>query len=227
MNVILLGPPGAGKGTQAKTLADRTGLAHVASGDLFRAALREGSELGLLAQSYMDRGELVPDEVVVQMILERIVQPDCANGVIFDGFPRNRDQATALESALVAQQTRIDTVLYLQVPDEVLLKRVAGRQTCKTCGSTYNIYYFPSRRSGTCDSCGGRLYQRSDDSFETAQHRLDVYFAQTMPLIEYYRLQGHLHEIDGQVGIEVVTETMLRTLSVGSNGTGRVAKAQG
>lgn len=227
MNVILLGPPGAGKGTQAKTLADRTGLAHVASGDLFRVALREGSELGLLAQSYMDRGELVPDEVVVQMILERIVQTDCANGVIFDGFPRNRDQATALESALVAQQTRIDTVLYLQVPDEVLLKRVAGRQTCKTCGSTYNIYYFPSRRSGTCDSCGGRLYQRSDDSFETAQHRLDVYFAQTMPLIEYYRLQGHLHEIDGQVGIEVVTETMLRALSIGSNGTGRVAKAEG
>lgn len=227
MNVILLGPPGAGKGTQAKYLADRTGLTHVASGDLFRVALREGSELGLLAQSYMDRGELVPDEIVVQMILERIVQPDCTSGVIFDGFPRTRDQATALESALAAQQTRIDTVLYLQVPDGVLLRRVAGRQTCKTCGGTYNIYYFPSRRAGVCDSCGGRLYQRSDDSFETAQHRLDVYFAQTMPLIEYYRLQGHLHEIDGQVGIEMVTEHMLRALTVYSNGTGRATEAEG
>ena len=227
MNVILLGPPGAGKGTQAKYLADRTGLAHVASGDLFRAALREGSELGLLAQSYMDRGELVPDEVVIQMILERINQPDCSHGVIFDGFPRTRDQATALEKALGEQHGHIDIVLYLQVPDEVLLKRVAGRQTCKTCGSTYNIYYFPSRRSGTCDTCGGRLYQRSDDSFETAQHRLDVYFAQTMPLIEYYRLQGHLHDIDGQVGIDVVTESMLNALSVGRNGTGRAAEAEG
>jgi len=175
----------------------------------------------------MDRGELVPDEVVIQMILERISQPDCAQGVIFDGFPRTRDQATALETALAEQQARIDIVLYLQVPDEVLLKRVAGRQTCKTCGSTYNIYYFPSRRSGTCDSCGGRLYQRSDDSFETAQHRLDVYFAQTMPLIEYYRLQGHLHEIDGQDGIEAVTERMLSALSIGVNGTGRAAEPNG
>jgi adenylate kinase len=227
MNVILLGPPGAGKGTQAKYLAERTSLAHVASGDLFRAALREGSELGLLAQSYMDRGELVPDEVVIQMILERIGQPDCAHGVIFDGFPRTRDQATALEAALAEHQARIDTVLYLQVPDEVLLKRVAGRQTCKTCGSTYNIYYFPSRRSGTCDACGGRLYQRSDDSFETAQHRLDVYFAQTMPLIEYYRRQGHLHEIDGQEGIEAVTERMLSTLSIGVNGTPRAVEPNG
>jgi adenylate kinase len=175
----------------------------------------------------MDRGELVPDEVVIQMILERIAQPDCAHGVIFDGFPRTRDQAAALETALAAQEARIDTVLYLQVPDEVLLKRVAGRQTCKTCGGTYNIYYFPSRRSGTCDSCGGRLYQRSDDSFETAQHRLDVYFAQTMPLIEYYRLQGHLYEIDGQEGIDAVTESMLRALEIGSNGTGRAAETEG
>jgi adenylate kinase len=175
----------------------------------------------------MDRGELVPDEVVIQMILARIGQPDCAHGVIFDGFPRTRDQAAALETALAAQEARIDTVLYLQVPDEVLLKRVAGRQTCKTCGGTYNIYYFPSRRSGTCDSCGGRLYQRSDDSFETAQHRLDVYFAQTMPLIEYYRLQGHFYEIDGQEGIDAVTESMLRALEIGSNGTGRAAETEG
>lgn len=211
-NVILLGPPGAGKGTQAKTLSERTSLTHVASGDLFRAALRQGTELGMLAKSYMDRGELVPDEVVIRMILERISQPDCAGGVIFDGFPRTRDQATALEAALAEQKTRIDAVLYLRVPQEVLLRRIAGRQTCKTCGATYNIYYFPSHRPGICDACGGKLYQRSDDSMETAQHRLDVYFAQTMPLIEYYQRQGILHEVDGQMEITWVTDAMLKAL---------------
>ena len=213
-NVILLGPPGAGKGTQAKTLSDRTQLVHVASGDLFRAALREGTELGMLAKSYMDRGELVPDEVVIRMILERIQQPDCANGVIFDGFPRTEQQARALERALADHGSRIDAVLYLDVPQDVLLRRIAGRQTCKTCGATYNIYYFPSHRPGICDDCGGKLYQRSDDSIETAQHRLDVYFAQTMPLIEYYRKQGNLHEIDGRREISLVTEAMARALKI-------------
>lgn len=212
-NVILVGPPGAGKGTQAKTLSERTALTHVASGDLFRAALREGTELGMLAKSYMDRGELVPNEVVIRMILERIAQPDCSGGVIFDGFPRTREQATALEAALRDHGNRIDTVLYLQVPQDVLLRRIAGRQTCKTCGATYNIYYFPSHRPGICDACGGKLYQRSDDSIETAQHRLTVYFEQTLPLIEYYQRQGILHEVDGQREISLVTEAMLRALS--------------
>lgn len=215
MNVILLGPPGAGKGTQAKTLSEQTGLQHVASGDLFRAALRQGTELGMLAKSYMDRGELVPDEVVIGMILERINQEDCANGVIFDGFPRTRDQATALEEALAEHNSGIDLVLYITVPEEVLLKRIAGRQTCKTCGTTYNIYYFPSHRSGICDACGSGLYQRSDDSMETAQHRLDVYFAQTMPLIEHYKAQGNLYEVEGQGEITAVTETMLGALKLG------------
>lgn len=211
-NVILVGPPGAGKGTQAKTLSERTALTHVASGDLFRAALREGTELGMLAKSYMDRGELVPNEVVIRMILERIAQPDCSGGVIFDGFPRTREQATALEVAMHEHGNRIDTVLYLQVPQDVLLRRIAGRQTCKTCGATYNIYYFPSHRPGICDACGGKLYQRSDDSIETAQHRLTVYFEQTLPLIEYYQRQGILHEVDGQREISLVTEAMLRAL---------------
>ncbi|GAB4435126.1 MAG: adenylate kinase [Chloroflexi bacterium OHK40] len=211
-NVILLGPPGAGKGTQAKTLSERTSLTHVASGDLFRAALREGTELGMLAKAYMDRGELVPNEVVIGMILERIAQPDCASGVIFDGFPRTREQAVALESSLAKQNSTIAAVLYLRVPNEVLLRRIAGRQTCKTCGATYNIYYFPSHRPGICDACGGRLYQRSDDSMETAQHRLDVYFEQTMPLIEYYQRQGNLFEIDGQQEISWVTDAMLKAL---------------
>jgi adenylate kinase len=214
MNVILLGAPGAGKGTQAKVLEHRTGLAHVASGDLFRAALRQGTELGMLAKQYMDRGELVPDQVVIGMILERIQQPDCASGVIFDGFPRTIDQAHALEAALGDHGDRIDAVLFLAVPNEVLLRRIAGRQTCKSCGATYNLYYFASRVAEVCDECGGQLYQRSDDSMETARHRLEVYFAQTQPLIEHYRQQGALYEIAGQGDIHAVTETMIVSLGL-------------
>jgi adenylate kinase len=214
MDVILLGAPGAGKGTQAKVLEEHTGLVHVASGDLFRAALRQGTELGMLAKSYMDRGELVPDEVVIRMIVERISQQDCASGVIFDGFPRTKEQARALEQELREHSRRIDYVLFLSVPDSVLLRRIAGRQTCKTCGSIYNIYYFPSKRAEVCDACGGKLYQRSDDSMETARHRLEVYFAQTMPLIEYYREQGNLIDIDGQREITTVTAAMTQALRI-------------
>ena len=217
MDVILLGAPGAGKGTQAQFLEHHTGLVHVASGDLFRAALRRGTELGMLAKSYMDRGELVPDEVVIRMIIERISQDDCSPGVIFDGFPRTKDQALALGSELVDHERKIDYVLYLRVPDDVLLRRIAGRQTCKTCGYIYNIYYFPSKRPEVCDHCGGKLYQRNDDTIETARHRLQVYFAQTMPLIEYYREQGNLIEIDGQREISLVTESM--TTALGLNGS--------
>jgi adenylate kinase len=221
MDIILLGAPGAGKGTQAHVLEEHTSLVHVASGDLFRAALRQGTELGMLAKSYMDRGELVPDEVVIRMIVERISQSDCARGVIFDGFPRTRDQALALEKELREHDRKIDSVLYLRVPEDVLLRRIAGRQTCKTCGSTYNIYYFPSKRPDICDDCGGKLYQRSDDTMETARHRLEVYFAQTMPLIEYYRDQRNLHEIDGQREISLVTDAMVRALQ--TSGAGKPA----
>lgn len=219
MDVILLGAPGAGKGTQAKVLEERSGLVHVASGDLFRAALRQGTELGMLAKSYMDRGELVPDEVVIQMIVERISQDDCTGGVIFDGFPRTREQARALEDELYDYDRKIDCAIFLRVPDDVLMRRIAGRQTCKTCGSTYNIYYFPSKRPNTCDECQGKLYQRNDDTLETARHRLEVYFAQTMPLIEYYTEQGILLEIDGQREISLVTDIMLGSMGLhGSNG---------
>jgi adenylate kinase len=214
MDVILLGAPGAGKGTQAKFLEEHSGLVHVASGDLFRRALRQGTEMGMLAKSYMDRGELVPDEVVIRMIIERISQPDCAGGVLFDGFPRTKEQARALDLELQEHARKIDQVLYLGVPDLVLLRRIAGRQTCKTCGSIYNIYYFPSKRPEICDACGGKLYQRSDDSMETARHRLAVYFAQTMPLIEHYREQGILIEIDGQREIMLVTDAMIQALGI-------------
>jgi adenylate kinase len=219
MDVILLGAPGAGKGTQAQVLEEHMGLVHVASGDLFRAALRRGTELGMLAKSYMDRGELVPDEVVIRMIIERISQSDCANGVIFDGFPRTREQAHALEQELIDHDRKIDFVLYLRVPDDVLLRRIAGRQTCKTCGYIYNIYYFPSKRPDVCDACGGKLYQRNDDTMETARYRLQVYFAQTRPLIEYYREQGNLIEIDGQREISLVTEAMTSALKINGSNT--------
>lgn len=214
MNVVLLGPPGAGKGTQAKTLVEQTSLTHVSSGDLFRAALREGTELGMLAKSYMDRGALVPDEVVIGMVMERIKRPDCTSGVIFDGFPRTIDQAKALKNEMAQYNKNIDAVLYLDVPREVLLRRIAGRQTCKTCGAIFNLYYFPSYKHGICDACGGKLYQRSDDTMETAQRRLDVYFEQTLPLIDYYRSQGNLHQIDGQREIALVNEAMMIALRV-------------
>ncbi len=214
-SVVLLGPPGAGKGTQAKLLAEQTSLVHVSSGDLFRAALRDGTELGLKAKQYMDRGELVPDDVVIGMILERIAEPDCASGVIFDGFPRTVDQAKALGRALGERGGQIDAVVYVDVPQDVLLKRISGRMTCKSCGAMFNTYYFPPKAAGVCDVCGGELYQRSDDNAETAQNRLDVYFAQTTPLIDYYREMGVLHEVDGQRDIEAVTGDMVAALGVG------------
>jgi adenylate kinase len=217
MDVILLGAPGAGKGTQAKALEEHSGLVHVASGDLFRSALRQGTELGMLAKSYMDRGELVPDEVVIRMIMERIAQPDCQRGVIFDGFPRTIDQVAALTVELERQGRDLRYVLFLKVPEAMLLRRIAGRETCKTCGSTYNVYYFPSKRPDVCDECGGRLYQRNDDNMETAQRRLGVYFAQTLPLIDHYRTQGLLREIDGQREITQVTQDMLHVME--SNGS--------
>lgn len=212
MNVILLGPPGAGKGTQAAMLAEKTSLVHVSSGDLFRAALRDGTELGMKAKTYMDRGELVPDGVVIDMILERIGAPDCKEGVIFDGFPRTVDQAQALEASLTEQNQTIDKVIYMTVPDDVLLKRISGRRTCKSCGAVFNTYYFAPKAEGVCDVCGGELYQRSDDTEETAKNRLDVYFRQTTPLVDYYREQDTLREVDGEQDIAVVTDAMVAAL---------------
>ena len=208
MNVILVGPPGVGKGTQAKALEARLGIKHIASGDLLRRAMREKTPLGRRAQSYVHRGELVPDELVIRMIIERINQADCETGVIFDGFPRTKEQASALERTLEQHGQTIDAVIYLIAPRDILLKRIAGRMICRSCQASYNIYYTPPRQEGVCDRCGDELYERSDDNWATATHRLDVYLHQTLPMIEHYRELGMLHEIDGNDYIEHVTRRL-------------------
>jgi adenylate kinase len=217
MNVILVGPPGAGKGTQAAVLEEKTELKHIASGELFRTHLRQETELGLLARKYMDGGDLVPNDVVIGMILDRVFQPDCEKGVIFDGFPRTKEQADALAKALEEHDQQIDAVIFLSAPRDVLLKRIVGRQTCRNCQTPYNIYYSPPREEGICDICSGDLYTRSDDNMETARHRLEVYFQQTMPLIEHYRAMGMLHEVNGLGDIHEVTARLAHELGI-SNG---------
>lgn len=213
MDVILLGPPGAGKGTQAQMIAERTGMVHVASGDLFRAALRDGTELGMQAKQYMDKGELVPDHVVINMILERISQPDCSEGVLFDGFPRTPEQARTLDEALLQRGRQIDTVLLIEVPDDVLVKRISGRVTHKETGAVYNIYFNPP--PGVDDvSQSDEYYQRPDDNEETVKKRLEVYHKQTSPLIAYYESQGRLQRIDGSQELSMVTSAVLQALNL-------------
>lgn len=209
---ILLGAPGAGKGTQAAMLIVALGIPHVASGDLFREHLGKGTELGLLARQYMDEGKLVPDDVTVRMVLERLAQPDCAKGAILDGFPRTIAQAQALERALAENGRRIQAALHIRVSTEELLRRSGGRYTCKNCGAVYHMVFDPPKQPGVCDRCGGPLYQRPDDTPETAKKRLDVYFEQTAPLIQYYRQQGLLREIDGEQPIEAVYAALLKAI---------------
>lgn len=209
---IMLGPPGAGKGTQAEELGRRSGMAHVASGDLFREAAAQGTELGRQARSYMERGLLVPDEVTIAMIMERLDQPDCQRGVFLDGFPRTLAQAEALDQALAQRGQSVEAVLYIRVAPEVLVARLSARRTCRDCGANYNVLYNPPRQEGRCDLCGGQLYQREDDQPETVRRRLEVYDTQTAPLIEYYRRAGILLEIDGQQSIEDVQQALLRAI---------------
>ncbi len=212
MYVMLLGAPGAGKGTQAHVLVEELGLAHVASGDLFREALKQGTELGLLAKSYMDRGALVPDEVTIAMIKERLAKPDCQKGVILDGFPRTIEQAKALGSALGEMDKRIDKVLYIKVSNDELIRRLSGRWICRNCQASFHESSKPPKKAGVCDECGGELYQRSDDTVETAKKRLQVYFEQTAPLIDYYAKAGALAEINGEAEIEKVQRDLLAAL---------------
>jgi len=214
--LVLLGGPGAGKGTQADRLAERLGIPHVSTGDLFRDNLKRQTELGSLAKGYMDRGELVPDQVTVSMLRQRLLQPDCAGGAILDGFPRTEAQADALEKLLADLGSRLATVLYIKVPDEVLLARLAGRWTCKSCGTMYHQLYSPPKQAGVCDKCGGELYQRPDDTPATQERRIKVYLAETAPLIEYYAKRGLLVEVDGQPGIEQVQAHLLAAIRRGA-----------
>jgi adenylate kinase len=207
--IVLLGGPGAGKGTQAERLAGNLGIPQVSTGDLFREHLKKETELGLEARQYMDRGELVPDEVTVSMVRERLSRPDAARGAILDGFPRNIAQAEALEALLNDLGARLDAVFYIEVPKDVLLKRLSGRWTCRSCGAMYHEIFNPPEQPGVCDRCGGELYQRPDDTPETQRHRIEVYFEQTAPLIDYYRDRGGLVEVDGRQGIEEIQADLL------------------
>jgi adenylate kinase len=197
MRLILLGLPGAGKGTQAKVLADRHGLLHISTGDMFRQAAAEGTELGLRAQAFMSRGELVPDEVTIGMLLERVARPDAAAGIMLDGFPRTIPQAEALDRALRERAEQIDAVLYVQVPEQLLVSRLTGRWSCPKCGAIYHELSNPPKQSGVCDQCGAELTQREDDRPETVQARLNTNREWTEALAAYYRSQSKLREIDG------------------------------
>lgn len=215
MYIILLGAPGAGKGTQAAAVAQKLNLVHIASGDLFRQALEQGTGLGLKAKSYMKKGKLVPDEITIQMVLERMSAPDCETGVILDGFPRNLQQAEALDKVLAQTAKSIDKVVYIKVPEEELLKRLGGRRVCRNCQAVYHIINSVPEVWGKCDKCGGKLYQRPDDAVQTVKKRLEVYFAETVPLIDYYTRGGKLVEIDGMGSVEEVTRRIVSVLHEG------------
>lgn len=212
MYLIFLGVPGAGKGTQAVVMAQNLGLAHIASGDLFRQALEKGTKLGLQAKAYMEKGVLVPDEITTRMILERLSAPDAERGAILDGFPRTLAQAQALDEALRKENKAIDKVIYIKVSKEELLKRLSGRWICRNCQAVYHIINSPPKIEGKCDQCGGELYQRPDDAVATVKKRLAVYFAQTAPLIDYYTRKGKLTEINGEGKVDEVTERILSVL---------------
>lgn len=212
MYLVLIGPPGAGKGTQADLLEQSLGLKKVSSGDLFREHLKNQTPLGRLAQQYMDRGELVPDAVTIDMIKDRIGRADCRHGVILDGFPRTLEQAQALEDMLASLGTGIDAVPLLTVPDEELIGRLTGRRVCQACGATYHVTLNPPRQAGVCDRCGGELQQRSDDTEETVRNRLFVYYKQTSPLVGYYFARGLLAKVDGTGSIEDVHRRLMQAI---------------
>ena len=212
MYIIFLGAPGAGKGTQAASMARKLNLVHIATGDLFRQALEQGTELGLKAKSYMERGVLVPDQITIEMVLERLSAPDGEGGIILDGFPRNLEQAEALDEALAQQGKTIDKVVYIKVSKEELLKRLSGRWICRRCQTPYHATNSPPRVWGKCDRCGGELYQRPDDTEESIKKRLEVYSVETAPLIDYYRQAGKLLEIDGEGGVDVVEKRIVAAL---------------
>ncbi|MCE5258609.1 MAG: adenylate kinase [Chloroflexi bacterium] len=221
MIIVLLGAPGAGKGTQAELLSAWLGIPHISSGDLFRSAIQSGSELGLRAQTYINAGELVPDEVTIAMVAERLRTPECAEGVILDGFPRTQNQALALKAFLDTLYRSVDTVLSIIVSNEVLMERLTGRWICPQCGTVYHAVYKPEKVKGLCDIEGARLYQRSDDAPATQGRRIEVYLSQTAPLIEFYRSEGVLAEVDGEGSVEEVQQRLREVISAVRAGSGR------
>ncbi|MDQ0156979.1 adenylate kinase [Robertmurraya andreesenii] len=204
MNLVLMGLPGAGKGTQAEKIVEKYAIPHISTGDMFRAAMKEGTELGLKAKSYMDQGALVPDEVTIGIVRERLSKEDCQKGFLLDGFPRTVPQAEALESILSDLGKRLDYVLNIEVDREILMERLTGRRICKSCGSTYHLVFNPPAQEGVCNRCGGELYQRADDNAETVQNRLQVNIEQAQPLLDFYETKGYLRNIDGQQDITKV-----------------------
>lgn len=204
MKLILLGAPGAGKGTQAARIAAEYSISHVSTGDIFRKNIKEGTELGKMAKEYMDKGELVPDELTIKLLLDRIDNDDCKNGYILDGFPRTIPQAEALDRALTALGESIDAVVDIEVQDEAIIERMGGRRVCPACGASFHIVNIPPKQEGVCDACGEALIIREDDKPETVKHRLDTYHAQTEPLIGYYGEQGKVLTIDGMQGMDEV-----------------------
>ena len=212
MKIIMLGAPGAGKGSQASRIAKEYQLPHISTGDIFRANLKEETELGKRAKSFMDKGELVPDDITIAMLLDRIHKEDCKNGYILDGFPRTIPQAEALKEALAKKDEKIDLALDVEASDELIIKRMAGRRTCPACGAIYNIVTLPPKTEGICDRCGADLIQRKDDNEETVKNRLKIYHEVTEPLISYYKKEGILEEIDGAEELDKVFEKVKRII---------------
>ncbi len=212
MKIIMLGAPGAGKGTQAKMIADKFGIPHISTGDIFRANIKEGTELGKKAKEYMDQGALVPDELTCDLVVDRIKQDDCSKGYILDGFPRTIPQAECLTKALADMDDKIDYAINVDVPDENIVRRMSGRRACVGCGATYHIVYNPTKTEGICDRCGKELILRDDDKPETVQKRLTVYHEQTQPLIDYYKEKGALAEVDGTQDMQDVFNGIVKIL---------------
>ena len=212
LRTILLGPPGAGKGTQAAKIVEKYGIPHISTGDIFRENIKKGTELGKKAQEYMNRGELVPDDLVIEIATTRLLEDDCRNGFLLDGFPRTVYQAEKLDEFLAARGSKIDKVLDIAVEKEELITRLTGRRVCKACGASFHVVNIPPKQEGVCDYCGGELIQRADDNLETVTNRIDVYEAQTMPLIDYYEKAGNLVHIDGSTGLENVFADIVSAL---------------